>query len=145
MRRSRTSASVSLRWVRTNRRTASRSLLEADAQDRGADADGTAQRRGEEYQAVERYEVGISAVDRRDTPTYRAVQNGATTLAEGFLFLVGASLVLGESYRSSRSAAKRRDDVADRLESLEEEIGTLRATLGDDGDLSQSLAEVRQQ
>ncbi len=61
----------------------------------------------------------------------RAVQNGATTLAETFLFVVGAGLVLGESYRSSRKEGKRRDDVRERLEGLEGEIERLRALEGD--------------
>lgn len=54
------------------------------------------------------------------------MQNGSNTLAEAFLFLVGAGLVLGETYRTSRKNEKRRDEVADRLESLEEEIQQLR-------------------
>lgn len=54
------------------------------------------------------------------------MQNGATTLAETFLFVVGAGLVLGESYRSSRKEGKRRDDVRERLEGLEGEIDRLR-------------------
>jgi hypothetical protein len=34
--------------------------------------------------------------------------------------------VLGETYRTSRKNVKRRDEVADRLETLEEEIEKLR-------------------
>ncbi|ORY24065.1 optic atrophy 3 protein-domain-containing protein [Naematelia encephala] len=75
----------------------------------------------------------------------RAVQNGATTLAETFLFLVGAGLVLGESYRSSRKEGKRRDMVAERLDGLEEEIRALRATLQGGGAWEKGLLEVRQQ
>lgn len=60
------------------------------------------------------------------TDTCRAVQNGASNLAETFLFVVGAGLVLGETYRTSRKNEKRRDQVADRLDSLEEEIHQLR-------------------
>ncbi|WVQ78865.1 hypothetical protein IAT38_000956 [Cryptococcus sp. DSM 104549] len=55
----------------------------------------------------------------------RAIQNGATTLAETFLFLVGVSLIAGESVRSSRKEGKRRDKVQDRLEGLEEEVKRL--------------------
>jgi hypothetical protein len=54
------------------------------------------------------------------------VQNGATTLAETFLFIVGAGLVLGETYRTSKKNEKRRDLVAERLETLEEELEKLR-------------------
>lgn len=39
-------------------------------------------------------------------------------MAEGFLFTVAAGLILGESWRSSRSQSKRRDDVDDQLDSL---------------------------
>ncbi|WOO83875.1 OPA3-like protein [Vanrija pseudolonga] len=62
----------------------------------------------------------------------KAVQNGANTIAEGFLFFVGAGLVLGETYRSSRKNANRRDLVAERLDSLESEIQTLRERESDE-------------
>jgi hypothetical protein len=72
----------------------------------------------------------------------RAVQNGATTLAESFLFLVGAGLVLGETYRSSRKEGKRRDEVQDRLEGLEEEVKALRGLL-QDGSVKREIEEIR--
>lgn len=46
-------------------------------------------------------------------------------MAEGFLFAVGAGLVLGETYRSSRKNEKRRDQVAERLEDLEAAVEKL--------------------
>jgi len=52
----------------------------------------------------------------------RAIQNGANALAEGFLFSVAAGLILAEAYRSSRSNTKRREDVDDRIEDLEERL-----------------------
>lgn len=79
------------------------------------------------------------------TLSRRAVQNGATTLAETFLFVVGAGLVLGETYRSSRKENKRRDDVKERLESLEEELATFRETLGAEGSLQRTLEDMRDQ
>ena len=39
----------------------------------------------------------------------RAIENGANAIAEGFLFSVAAVLILGETYRSSRNQARRRD------------------------------------
>jgi hypothetical protein len=57
----------------------------------------------------------------------RAIQNGATTLAEGFLFFVAASLIVGESYRGRQSTAKRRDDVDDALEGLRKEVEVLKS------------------
>ncbi|OCF31649.1 hypothetical protein I316_06654 [Kwoniella heveanensis BCC8398] len=72
----------------------------------------------------------------------RAIQNGATTLAETFLFLVGAGLIVGESYRSSRKDTKRRDKVQDRLDSLEEEVKRLSDALRDSGALKDGLDQV---
>jgi optic atrophy 3 protein len=46
-------------------------------------------------------------------------------LAEGFLFAVAAALILAETYRSSRSSAKRRDDVDEQLEELSNSITEL--------------------
>lgn len=62
----------------------------------------------------------------------RAIQNGATTLAETFLFFVGAGLIVGESVRSSRKDTRRRDQVQDRLETLEEEVKRLSEQLEKD-------------
>ncbi|KAF9508049.1 hypothetical protein BS47DRAFT_252061 [Hydnum rufescens UP504] len=49
----------------------------------------------------------------------RAIQNGANSLAEGFLFLVAAGLIIGESWRAARKDSNRRDVVNDRLADLE--------------------------
>lgn len=62
----------------------------------------------------------------------RAVQNGASMMAEGFLFFVGAGLVIGESYRSSRKEGKRRDMVADRLDDLETALEKIHANESQD-------------
>lgn len=59
-------------------------------------------------------------------PPLRAVANGANALAEGFLFMVAAGLIIGETYRGSRSTAKRKDYVDEQLESLQEEISKLK-------------------
>lgn len=48
----------------------------------------------------------------------KAIQNGANTLAEGFLFAVAACLIVAESWRSSRSQSRRRDKVDDHLDEL---------------------------
>jgi len=48
----------------------------------------------------------------------KAVTNGANALAEGFLFALAAALILGESYRGSRSRAKQRDRTEEGLEEL---------------------------
>lgn len=48
----------------------------------------------------------------------KAVTNGANALAEGFLFALAAALIMGESYRGSRSRAKQRDKTEEGLEEL---------------------------
>lgn len=48
----------------------------------------------------------------------KAIENGANALAESFLFGVAALLIVGESYRTSSKASKRRDDVDEKLEGL---------------------------
>jgi optic atrophy 3 protein len=74
----------------------------------------------------------------------RAVQNGANSLAEGFLFAVAAALILGETWRSSRSQAKRRDKVDDMLEELEIKVKTLTEELKDiKTNVEDQIEEVR--
>ncbi|KAI9680098.1 MAG: hypothetical protein M1817_005114 [Caeruleum heppii] len=50
----------------------------------------------------------------------KAIDTGANFISETFLFLVGGSLILFESFRSRRKENTRREDVADRLQELEE-------------------------
>ncbi|KAI0085938.1 OPA3-domain-containing protein [Irpex rosettiformis] len=52
----------------------------------------------------------------------RAIENGANALAEGFLFGVAALLILGETWRSSRSQTKRREGVDEKLEELQQQV-----------------------
>ncbi|KAG9038982.1 hypothetical protein FRB95_013660 [Tulasnella sp. JGI-2019a] len=52
----------------------------------------------------------------------KAVSNGANTLAEGFLFAVAAGLIIAETWRSSRSGAKRRDAIDDQIEELQDQV-----------------------
>lgn len=56
---------------------------------------------------------------------YRAIDNGANALAEGFLFGVAALLIIGETWRSARSQTKRREGVDDKLDELQLQIGGL--------------------
>jgi len=55
----------------------------------------------------------------------RAIDTGANSIAEGFLFGVAALLIIGESYRSSRSQAKRRDVVDDQIDDLKTQVREL--------------------
>ena len=61
------------------------------------------------------------------TPYYRAIENGANAIAEGFLFAVAAALILGETWRSSRNQSKRRDSVDDQLDELGTKVTELAA------------------
>ncbi|OJJ63052.1 hypothetical protein ASPSYDRAFT_146079 [Aspergillus sydowii CBS 593.65] len=56
----------------------------------------------------------------------KAIESGATFISEGFLFLVAGGLILFESWRSRRKENTRRDDVAARLNELEETVGVYR-------------------
>ena len=68
----------------------------------------------------------------------RAIDNGANAIAEGFLFSVAALLILGETWRSSRSQAKRREGVDDRLDELTSTVEALSKKVDD---LSQDFDE----
>jgi hypothetical protein len=59
------------------------------------------------------------------TRTRRAIENGANALAEGFLFAVAASLVIAETWRSSRSSTKRREAIDDAVDSLDARLSLL--------------------
>jgi Optic atrophy 3 protein (OPA3) len=62
-------------------------------------------------------------------PALRAIENGANFLAEGFLFSVAAALIIGETWRSSRSQSKKRSDVNDSIEGLQTRVRELSARL----------------
>ncbi|KAH9019374.1 OPA3-domain-containing protein, partial [Lactarius hengduanensis] len=85
-------------------------------------------------QTLYRYEVRLRTGLLGEAPTARhlrplsetrAIENGANFIAEGFLFAVAAALVVGESWRSSRSETRRRADVGDALEALQVRVGEL--------------------
>jgi len=59
----------------------------------------------------------------------KAIDAGATFISEAFLFGVAASLIFLESWRSNRKATKRRDDVTERLNDLEESERAARTAL----------------
>lgn len=50
----------------------------------------------------------------------KAIDSGASFVSEGFLLLVGVSLILLENWRSKRKETTRREDVADKISELEE-------------------------
>ena len=59
----------------------------------------------------------------------KAVESGANFISEAFLFSVAGGLILFESWRSRRKENNRRDDVADRLNDLEESEKAARRAL----------------
>ncbi|KJA19090.1 hypothetical protein HYPSUDRAFT_89573 [Hypholoma sublateritium FD-334 SS-4] len=69
--------------------------------------------------------LGEPAKNVRPLSETRAIDNGANALAEGFLFAVAAGLIIGETWRSARSSAKRRDGVDEQLDSLGTQLGAL--------------------
>ncbi|EME79572.1 uncharacterized protein MYCFIDRAFT_23654, partial [Pseudocercospora fijiensis CIRAD86] len=59
----------------------------------------------------------------------RAIELGANFFSEAFIFGVAVGLLLFENWRSRSKASARRDEVSERLEQLEAEVESLRATL----------------
>jgi len=69
--------------------------------------------------------LGEPAKHIRPLSETKAIENGANALAEGFLFGVAALLIVGETWRSSRSSSKRRDSVDEQLEELRTKVTEL--------------------
>ncbi|KAL1701099.1 optic atrophy 3 protein-domain-containing protein [Schizophyllum commune] len=74
----------------------------------------------------------------------RAIENGANAIAEGFLFAVAAALILGESWRTSVKGEKRRDLVDDALDSLRDEVRSLKAEVDRVEGVVQEVARVQE-
>ncbi|TBU51589.1 OPA3-domain-containing protein [Dichomitus squalens] len=73
--------------------------------------------------------LGEPAKHVRPLSETKAIESGANTLAEGFLFAVAAGLILGEQYRSTRNQSKRRDAVDDQLDELKSSVENLSSRL----------------
>ncbi|TKA28181.1 hypothetical protein B0A50_04152 [Salinomyces thailandicus] len=56
----------------------------------------------------------------------RAIELGANFFSEAFIFAVAAGLLVWDSWRSRAKESARRDDVAERIEQLEDEVYRLR-------------------
>lgn len=52
----------------------------------------------------------------------KAIDSGATFISEAFLFMVAGGLIIFETWRARRKEGVRREQVEDRLSSLEDEI-----------------------
>lgn len=59
----------------------------------------------------------------------KAIESGANFISETFLFAVAASLIIFESWRSGRKEKNRRDQVAERINDLEDENKAARQAL----------------
>lgn len=85
-----------------------------------------AQMKLDEAAAVRDKEKSIEKAKSSNKPKIRplseakAIDSGATFVSEGFLLLVGISLILFENWRSKRKETSRREDVAERISELEE-------------------------
>lgn len=71
----------------------------------------------------------------------KAIANGANAISEGFLFFVAASLILGETYRSSRKKAEQRDRTEESLDQLKDQLERLATVLGIDLEQLERLTE----
>ena len=63
----------------------------------------------------------------------KAISNGANAISEGFLFAVAALIIIGETYRGSRSRANERDNLRDEISQLSEQLDALNKKLQGDG------------
>ena len=95
-----------------------------------------AQTKADEAAALKAKEKGVEKVKTviakpriRPLSESKAIDSGATFVSEGFLFLVGISLILLENWRSRRKETSRREDVADRISELEESEKSARTAL----------------
>lgn len=96
-----------------------------------------AQTQADEAAAIRAKEKGFDKVKApailkpkiRPLSESKAIDSGATFVSEGFLFLVGISLILFENWRSRRKENTRREDVADRISELEESERSSRKVL----------------
>jgi optic atrophy 3 protein len=60
----------------------------------------------------------------------KAIETGANFISEGFLFCVAGGIIVFEYFRSSRKESNRRDEVKERLSSIESKIERIESSLG---------------
>lgn len=80
---------------------------------------------------AEQEEVAKAAKEKTKATTHprirplseaKAIESGANFISEGFLFAVGGGLIIFESLRSRRKETSRREDVATRINELEDAV-----------------------
>ena len=74
----------------------------------------------EKDKSTDKSKISSSKPKIRPLSEAKAIDSGATFVSEGFLLLVGISLILFENGRSKRKETSRREDVAERISELEE-------------------------
>ncbi|KAG5363795.1 OPA3-like protein [Yarrowia sp. B02] len=73
--------------------------------------------------------MGKSTFKVRPLNEAKAIESGATFVAESFIFSVAGGLILYESFRARRKELNRRETVADDIETLQDEIEWLKEKL----------------
>lgn len=100
--------------------------IEKQAARAAAEAQAKKTARTETHTRSDDKEKGVEKAKSSSRPKIRplseakAIDSGATFVSEGFLLLVGISLILFENWRSKRKETSRREDVAERISELEE-------------------------
>ena len=119
-------------------RQIAREAAEAQAKKQKAEAPTVkteAQTKADEAATIMEKEKGSSADKAKVIPPKprirplseaKAIDSGANFISEAFLFSVGLSLIIFESWRSRRKESSRREDVAGRIGELEREVLRLR-------------------
>ena len=102
-----------------------------------------------EEEAIAKAKAAASEADKpapkphiRPLSESKAIENGATFISEGFLFLVAGGLIVYESFRSRRKESTRREDVESRLAELKQsEKSTRKALVALEKELLQQKAK----
>ncbi|PKI83843.1 hypothetical protein MVES1_001994 [Malassezia vespertilionis] len=66
--------------------------------------------------------IGSDTIKTRPLNDAKAIANGANLMSEAFLFFVAVSLIIGESYRSRRSASNKRDEIREEVNQLRQKV-----------------------
>jgi optic atrophy 3 protein len=72
----------------------------------------------------------------------KAIDTGANFISETFLFIVAGGIIVFENWRSRRKETSRREDVKERLDTLEREKEEMRVQIEELSALTEKLAEL---
>lgn len=120
-------------------RQVQRELERAEAKKRAAQAPTVLteaeMKAAEEAAAKEKEEIAEKAKSAhkhariRPLSESKAIDTGANFISEFFMFMVAAGVIGFESWRSKRKETSRREDVADKIDALEQKVSRLEAEL----------------